>query len=97
VRDLVTGEISLIQPMPFCLQRVADGNAFHLSTNAKGCNVTATWRAHRKGAGLLILADTQIHPTCIPVSGDDQSEFEHSRQESHCETMGRVRVPREKG
>ena len=51
------------------------GNAFFLSTNAKGCNVTATYRAHKRGAGFANPCFTQIHPTCIPVSGDFQSKL----------------------
>ena len=52
------------------------GNVYYLSTNAAGCNVTATYRAHRSGAGFANPCFTQIHPTCIPVAGDHQSKLD---------------------
>src|SRR6201986_2571810 len=73
VRDMVTGEIETHLADAVVLASGGYGNVFYLSTNAKGCNVTATWRAHRKGALFANPCYTQIHPTCIPVSGDHQS------------------------
>src|SRR5262245_22980765 len=72
-RDLVTGRIARHAGDAVILATGGYGNVFYLSTNAKGCNVTATWRAHRRGAGFANPCFTQIHPTCIPVSGDHQS------------------------
>ena len=69
VRDLVTGEIETYFADVVVLASGGYGNVFFLSTNAMGCNVTATWRAHRKGALMANPCYTQIHPTCIPVSG----------------------------
>ncbi|MFZ4767630.1 MAG: FAD-dependent oxidoreductase, partial [Roseimicrobium sp.] len=68
VRDLVTGKISSHAGDAVILATGGYGNVFYLSTNAKGCNVTATWRAHKKGALFANPCYTQIHPTCIPVS-----------------------------
>ncbi|MEP6870969.1 MAG: fumarate reductase/succinate dehydrogenase flavoprotein subunit [Anaerolineaceae bacterium] len=75
VRDLVTGEIQSHSAHAVVLASGGYNNAFYLSTGAKGCNVTATWRAHRKGAYFANPSFTQIHPTCIPVSGDYQSKL----------------------
>lgn len=75
VRDLVTGEVRSHAADAVILATGGYGNVFYLSTNAKGCNVTATWRAHRRGAGFANPCYTQIHPTCIPVSGDHQSKL----------------------
>ncbi len=75
VRDLVTGEIQSHSAHAVVLASGGYNNAFYLSTGAKGCNVTATWRAHRKGAYFANPCYTQIHPTCIPVSGDYQSKL----------------------
>ena len=75
VRDLVTGEIQSHSAHAVVLASGGYNNAFYLSTGAKGCNVTATWRAHRKGAYFANPCFTQIHPTCIPVSGDYQSKL----------------------
>ena len=69
-RDLVTGEIETYFADVVVLASGGYGNVFFLSTNAMGCNVTATWRAHRKGAYMANPCYTQIHPTCIPVAGD---------------------------
>jgi succinate dehydrogenase / fumarate reductase flavoprotein subunit len=71
------------------------GNVFYLSTNAKGCNVTASWRAHRKGALFANPCYTQIHPTCIPVSGDHQSKL--TLMSESLRNDGRVWVPKEMG
>src|SRR3982751_3681217 len=72
VRDLVTGQISSHAADAVVLATGGYGNVFFLSTNAKGCNVTATWRAYKKGACFANPCFTQIHPTCIPVSGEHQ-------------------------
>jgi succinate dehydrogenase flavoprotein subunit len=70
------------------------GNVFYLSTNAKGCNTTAIWRAHKKGAFLANPCFTQIHPTCIPVKGDYQSKL--TLMSESLRNDGRVWVPKEK-
>ncbi len=75
VRDMVTGEIATHAGDAVLLCTGGYGNVFYLSTNAKGCNVTATWRAHKRGALFANPCYTQIHPTCIPVSGDYQSKL----------------------
>src|SRR3954463_13996936 len=74
-RDLVTGETRSHMADAVVLASGGYGNVFYLSTNAKGSNVTATWRAHRKGALFANPCYTQIHPTCIPVSGEHQSKL----------------------
>src|SRR5437588_9299483 len=71
-RDLVRGEISSHAGDAVVLATGGYGNVFFLSTNAKGCNVTATWRAYKQCAAFANPCYTQIHPTCIPVSGDYQ-------------------------
>ncbi|MCC7365993.1 MAG: fumarate reductase/succinate dehydrogenase flavoprotein subunit [Dehalococcoidia bacterium] len=75
VRDLVTGEISSHSAHAVVLATGGYSNVFYLSTGAKGCNVTAIWRAHKKGAYFANPCYTQIHPTCIPQSGDYQSKL----------------------
>src|SRR5206468_287545 len=70
------------------------GNVFFLSTNAKGCNVTATWRAYKQGAAFANPCYTQIHPTCIPVSGDHQSKL--TLMSESLRNDGRVWVPKRK-
>ncbi|HET7845597.1 MAG TPA: FAD-dependent oxidoreductase, partial [Xanthomonadales bacterium] len=75
VRDLVTGEVRSHAGDAVVLATGGYGNVFYLSTNAKGCNVTATWRAYRRGAAFANPCYTQIHPTCIHVSGDHQSKL----------------------
>ncbi|MEV0680338.1 fumarate reductase/succinate dehydrogenase flavoprotein subunit [Actinosynnema sp. NPDC050436] len=75
VRDLVTGRVSTHFADAVVLATGGYGNVFHLSTNAKGCNTTAIWRAHRRGALFANPCYTQIHPTCIPISGDHQSKL----------------------
>ena len=75
VRDLVSGEMEVHLADVVVLASGGYSNVFYLSTNAKGCNVTATWRAHRRGAGFANPAYTQIHPTCIPPSGHYQSKL----------------------
>ncbi|MBT5403889.1 MAG: FAD-binding protein, partial [Crocinitomicaceae bacterium] len=74
-RNLVTGEIQRHSAHAVVLATGGYGNVFFLSTNAMGSNVTASWRAHRKGAFFANPCYTQIHPTCIPRSGDYQSKL----------------------
>ncbi|MCZ7438568.1 fumarate reductase/succinate dehydrogenase flavoprotein subunit [Micromonospora sp. WMMC241] len=95
VRDMVTGEISTEMADAVVLASGGYGNVFYLSTNAKGCNVTASWRAHRKGAYFANPCYTQIHPTCIPVSGDHQSKL--TLMSESLRNDGRVWVPKVKG
>ena len=75
VRDLITGEIS--SHLADCVVMCTGGysNAYYLSTNAKGCNTSATWRAHKNGAYFANPSFTQIHPTCVPPTGDSQSKL----------------------
>ncbi|WDZ87879.1 fumarate reductase/succinate dehydrogenase flavoprotein subunit [Micromonospora cathayae] len=91
VRDLVTGEVTTEFADAVVLATGGYGNVFHLSTNAKGCNVTATWRAHRRGAYFANPCYTQIHPTCIPVSGEHQSKL--TLMSESLRNDGRVWVP----
>jgi succinate dehydrogenase / fumarate reductase flavoprotein subunit len=91
VRDLVTGEIRSHAAHAVVLATGGYGNAFYLSTNAKACNVTATYRAYKRGAGFANPAFTQIHPTCIPVSGDYQSKL--TLMSESLRNDGRVWVP----
>jgi succinate dehydrogenase / fumarate reductase, flavoprotein subunit len=95
VRDMVTGEIETHLADAVVLASGGYGNVFYLSTNAKGCNVTATWRAHRKGALFANPCYTQIHPTCIPVSGDHQSKL--TLMSESLRNDGRVWVPKALG
>ena len=74
-RDLVTGAIESWSSDVVVVCTGGYGNVFYLSTNAQGCNVTATFRAHRRCAGFANPCYTQIHPTCIPVHGEDQSKL----------------------
>jgi succinate dehydrogenase / fumarate reductase flavoprotein subunit len=94
VRDLVSGEISAHAADAVVLATGGYGNVFYLSTNAKGCNVTATWRAYKKGAAMANPCYTQIHPTCIPVSGDHQSKL--TLMSESLRNDGRVWVPKKK-
>jgi succinate dehydrogenase / fumarate reductase flavoprotein subunit len=94
VRNLVTGEISSHAGDAVVLATGGYGNVFFLSTNAKGCNVTATWRACKKGAFFANPCYTQIHPTCIPVSGDHQSKL--TLMSESLRNDGRVWVPKRK-
>jgi succinate dehydrogenase / fumarate reductase flavoprotein subunit len=94
-RDMVTGEISTHLADAVVLATGGYGNVFYLSTNAKGCNVTANWRAHRKGALFANPCFTQIHPTCIPVSGDHQSKL--TLMSESLRNDGRVWVPKRLG
>jgi succinate dehydrogenase / fumarate reductase flavoprotein subunit len=92
VRDMVTGEIETHTADAVVLATGGYGNVFFLSTNAMGCNVTATWRAHRKGAYFANPCYTQIHPTCIPVSGDYQSKL--TLMSESLRNDGRIWVPK---
>ncbi len=94
VRDLVTGEISSHAGDAVVLATGGYGNVFFLSTNAKGCNVTATWRAYKKGAFFANPCYTQIHPTCIPVAGEHQSKL--TLMSESLRNDGRVWVPKRK-
>jgi succinate dehydrogenase / fumarate reductase flavoprotein subunit len=92
VRDMVTGEITCEFADAVVLASGGYGNVFFLSTNAKGCNVTASWRAHRKGALFANPCYTQIHPTCIPESGSHQSKL--TLMSESLRNDGRVWVPK---
>src|SRR5690349_4770143 len=92
VRDMVTGEIETYFADVVVLASGGYGNVFFLSTNAMGCNVTATWRAHRKGAYMANPCFTQIHPTCIPVSGSHQSKL--TLMSESLRNDGRIWVPK---
>ncbi len=91
-RHLITGVIESHGADAVVLATGGYGNAFYLSTNAKGCNVTATWRAHKKGALFANPCFTQIHPTCIPVHGDYQSKL--TLMSEGLRNDGRVWVPK---
>jgi succinate dehydrogenase / fumarate reductase flavoprotein subunit len=95
VRDLVSGAISSHAADAVVLATGGYGNVFFLSTNAKGCNVTATFRAYKKGALFANPCFTQIHPTCIPVSGDYQSKL--TLMSESLRNDGRVWVPKTRG
>jgi succinate dehydrogenase / fumarate reductase flavoprotein subunit len=94
VRNLVTGQIERHAADAVVLGTGGYGNVFFLSTNAKGSNVTSIWRAHKKGAALANPCYTQIHPTCIPVSGDHQSKL--TLMSESLRNDGRVWVPKRK-
>ena len=91
-RDLVTGEIKAWASDVVVLCTGGYGNVFYLSTNAQGCNVTATFRAYRRGAGFANPCYSQIHPTCIPVHGEDQSKL--TLMSESLRNDGRVWVPK---
>ena len=93
-RDMVTGAIETHTADVVVLASGGYGNVFYLSTNAMGCNVTAAWRAHRKGAYMANPCYTQIHPTCIPVSGDHQSKL--TLMSESLRNDGRIWVPKNK-
>jgi succinate dehydrogenase / fumarate reductase flavoprotein subunit len=92
VRDLMTGEISSHSAHAVVLATGGYGNVFFLSTNAMACNVTAAWRAHRKGAAFANPCYTQIHPTCIPQSDEFQSKL--TLMSESLRNDGRVWVPK---
>ncbi len=91
-RDMVTGEVKAHTADAVVLATGGYGNVFFLSTNAMGCNVTAGWRAHRKGAYFGNPCYTQIHPTCIPVHGDNQSKL--TLMSESLRNDGRIWVPK---
>ncbi|TRX55997.1 fumarate reductase/succinate dehydrogenase flavoprotein subunit [Fulvivirga sp. M361] len=91
-RNLITGKIESHSAHAVVLATGGYGNVFYLSTNAMGSNVTAAWRAHKKGAFFANPCFTQIHPTCIPVSGDHQSKL--TLMSESLRNDGRVWVPK---
>jgi len=93
-RNMVTGEIQRWAGDCVILATGGYGNVFFLSTNAQGCNVTAAYRAYRHGAGFANPCYTQIHPTCIPVHGDQQSKL--TLMSESLRNDGRVWVPKDK-
>ena len=93
-RNLTTGEIERHSAHAVVLATGGYGNVFYLSTNAMGCNVTATWKAHKKGAFFANPCYTQIHPTCIPRSGDYQSKL--TLMSESLRNDGRIWVPKKK-
>lgn len=94
-RDLVNGTINRWEADAVVLCTGGYGNVFYLSTNAKNSNVTAAWRCHKRGAAFANPCFVQIHPTCIPVSGDYQSKL--TLMSESLRNDGRVWVPRQKG
>lgn len=95
VRDLRTGELQTYVGDAVVLATGGYSNVYYLSTNAMGCNVTATWKAHKRGAYFANPCYTQIHPTCIPVSGDHQSKL--TLMSESLRNDGRIWVPKTKG
>ena len=93
-RDLVTGEIQRHSAHAVVIASGGYGNVFFLSTNAMGSNVSASWRIHKKGAFFANPCFTQIHPTCIPVSGDHQSKL--TLMSESLRNDGRIWVPKNK-
>ena len=94
-RNLVTGKLDIHIADAVILGTGGYGNVYYLSTNAKGSNCTAIWRAHRRGALFANPCFTQIHPTCIPVSGDYQSKL--TLMSESLRNDGRIWVPKEVG
>ncbi len=92
-RDLLTGEVAAHSGHAVMLCTGGYGNVYYLSTNAKACNVTATWRAHRKGAAFANPCFTQIHPTCIPPADEFQSKL--TLMSESLRNDGRIWVPTE--
>ena len=95
IRDLVTGEIRVHVGDAVLLCTGGYANVFNLSTNARGCSVTAIWKAYRKGAFFANPCFTQIHPTCIPQAGDYQSKL--TLMSESLRNDGRIWVPKNKG
>jgi succinate dehydrogenase / fumarate reductase flavoprotein subunit len=95
VRNLLNGELETYAADAVILATGGYGNVFYLSTNAKQSNVTAAWRAHKRGAYFANPCFTQIHPTCIPVSGEYQSKL--TLMSESLRNDGRVWVPKKKG
>src|SRR5438874_4694376 len=94
-RDMVTGEIEAHAGDVVILATGGYSNVFYLSTNARGCNATAIWRAHKQGAAFANPCYTQIHPTCIPQSGEYQSKL--TLMSESLRNDGRVWVPMKPG
>ncbi len=94
-RDLATGKVESFAGDAVCLATGGYSNVFYLSTNAMACNVTAAFRAYKKGAGFANPCYTQIHPTCIPVSGDHQSKL--TLMSESLRNDGRIWVPKKQG
>jgi succinate dehydrogenase flavoprotein subunit len=94
-RDLINGDITSFAGDAVVLATGGYSNVFFLSTNAKGCNVTAAYRAYKQGAGFANPCYTQIHPTCIPVSGEHQSKL--TLMSESLRNDGRVWVPKDAG
>ncbi len=94
-RNLVTGEIQRHAAHAVCLATGGYGNIYYLSTNAAGCNVTATYRAYKRGAYFANPCFTQIHPTCIPPHGEHQSKL--TLMSESLRNDGRIWVPKRKG
>jgi succinate dehydrogenase / fumarate reductase flavoprotein subunit len=92
-RDLVTGKYEQFAGDAVVLCTGGYGNVFYLSTNAKSCNVTASWRCHKRGAYFANPCYTQIHPTCIPASGEHQSKL--TLMSESLRNDGRVWVPKQ--
>ena len=95
VRDMVTGKVESHIADAVVLGTGGYGNAYYLSTNARGCNASAVWRAYKKGALFANPCFTQIHPTCIPVSGEYQSKL--TLMSESLRNDGRIWVPAKKG
>jgi succinate dehydrogenase / fumarate reductase flavoprotein subunit len=95
VRDLVSGKVETHIGDAVCLATGGYGNVFYLATYAKGCNGTAVWRAYKKGAAFANPCFTQIHPTCIPVTGEYQSKL--TLMSESLRNDGRIWVPKKKG
>jgi succinate dehydrogenase / fumarate reductase flavoprotein subunit len=95
VRDMVTGEIQTHLADAVCLATGGYGSVFYLATYAKGCNATAIWRAYKKGAAFANPCFTQIHPTCIPVTGEYQSKL--TLMSESLRNDGRIWVPKAQG
>lgn len=95
VRDMVTGQIQSYVADAVVLATGGYSNAYYLSTNAKGCNATAIWRAYKRGAFFANPCYTQIHPTCIPPSGEHQSKL--TLMSESLRNDGRIWVPRQPG
>src|SRR4051794_18472478 len=93
-RDLITGELERYFGHAVLICSGGYGNVFYLSTNAMGCNVTAAWKAHKQGAYFGNPCFTQIHPTCIPVSGEHQSKL--TLMSESLRNDGRIWVPKKK-
>src|ERR1035438_8493032 len=93
-RDLVTGKLERHFGHAVVLATGGNGNVFYLSTNAMGCNVTANWKSYKKGAFFANPCFTQIHPTCIPISGDHQSKL--TLMSESLRNDGKVWVPKKK-